>query len=149
MIAKLTEEDWKPMLAPAIIYNYIILRDQNRDSALHLVLPLLPAPILLAFALIALIRNVRGILFTELLLSIMPLYLVYSSVILGLYIRRRWRRLSYTADGQAADKFGRDVLLAALVKHGEAVSATGYPRKRLHLWPTINQRIERLREGSR
>jgi hypothetical protein len=67
---------------------------------------------------------------------------------LGLYIKRRWRRLFYTADRQATDKLGKDVPLMALAKYGETISATGYPRKRLHLGPIVSQRIERLRDAN-
>jgi hypothetical protein len=144
IMGRLTAEDWKPLLAPAIIYNYFLLRDENRDATLHMVLPLTPGPILVAFSLIALFRYARGPIYTELLITIITLYLVYSSIVLALYIRRRWRRLLYTADRQAADKFGKEVLLAALAKYGETITATGNPRKRLHLWPTVSQRIERL-----
>ena len=149
MMGRLKAEDWKPLLAPAIIYNYILLRDQQRDLGLRLFLPLFPMPILSGLSLIALIRFGRGSYYIPLLLAIISFQLVYSSIVLGLYIRRRWRRLFYTADRHAADKFGKDVLLAALAKYGETISATGYLGKRLHLWPTVGQRIERLREGSR
>jgi hypothetical protein len=147
MMGRLTAEDWKPLLAPAIIYNYVLVRDEVRDSALHMVLPLTPGPILLALSLIALIRYAGGPIFSELLITLMSLYLVYTSIVLGLYIRRRWRRLFYAADKQAADGFGKDVLLAALAKYGETISATGYPKGRLHLWPTVGQRIEHLQKA--
>ncbi|HEV2119891.1 MAG TPA: hypothetical protein VGS11_07300 [Candidatus Bathyarchaeia archaeon] len=145
---QLTPEDWKTLLAPEIIYNYVLLRDDGRDPALHLLLPLAPAPFPLAFALIALFRSGRGPYYLELLLTIMALYVLYSGIVLGLYIRRRWRRLFYDADRRTADKFGKQELLATLAKYGEAISATGYPRKRFHLWPTVNQRIERLQKAT-
>jgi len=149
LMGRLTAEDWKPLLASAIIYNYVLLRDENRYSAIHLVLPQVPAPIFVAFSLIALFRYGRGPLYIELLLTIIGLYLAYTSIVLALYIRGRWRRFFYTADRQAADKFGKEELLVALAKYGETISATGYPRKRLHLWPTVSQRIERLQKDLR
>jgi len=99
--------------------------------------------------LIALIRYTGGSLFAELLITVTSLYIAYASFVLALYIRRRWRRLFYTADMQAADKFGKEVLLAALAKYGETISATGYPLKRFHLWPTVGQRIENLHKNLR
>jgi len=146
MLGRLTAEEWKPLLAPAIIYNYDLLRDENRYAALHLVLPQLPAPIFVAFSLIALFRYVRGPIYIGLLLTIIGLYLAYTSIVLSLYIRGKWRRFFYTADRQTADKFGKEEFLAALAKYGETISATGYPRKRLHLWPTVSQRIGRLHQ---
>jgi Zn-dependent protease with chaperone function len=74
--------------------------------------------------------------------------LLYIPVI-ALYLRRRWRSLPYTADRRAADIVGKKVLLAAFAKYGETISSTGYPRKRLHFWPTVSQRIERLQRTSR
>ena len=146
MLGRLTAEDWKPLLAPAIIYNYILSRDWNRDSFLHLVLPLTPGPILLSFSLLAIIRYAKGPVFTDLLITLTSLYTVYSIIVLALYIRRRWRRLFYNADSQAADKIGKDVLVTVLAKYGEMISATGYSSKRFHLWPTVGQRIRRLQK---
>jgi hypothetical protein len=73
LTGRLTADDWKPWLAPAIIYNYLLLRDQNRDSTLHLLLPQSPAPILVAFSLIAIIRYTKPPLFTELLITLLSL----------------------------------------------------------------------------
>jgi Zn-dependent protease with chaperone function len=150
MMGRLTAEDWKPLLAPAIVYNYVLLRDETRDTTRHLFLPLVPMPFLVTFALIALFRsNLRGPIYIDLLITIISLQLTYSSIVLGLYIRRRWRQFFYIADQRAADKVGKEILLAALAKYGEKISATGYPRKRLHLWPTVSQRIERLQKDLR
>jgi hypothetical protein len=144
MMGRLTAEDWRPLLAPALIYNYVHLRGESRYSMFHMVLPQLPAPLFVAFSLLALFRYGRGPFFIELLLTFMTLYLVYTSIVLGLYIRGKWRRLFYAADQQTAKLLGKETFLAALAKYGETVSATGYPRKRLHLSPTVSQRIKRL-----
>src|SRR5690348_7842243 len=66
MMGRLTAEDWKPLLAPATIYNYALLRDETRDTTLHMFLPLVPMPFLNAFALIALFRsNLRGPIYID------------------------------------------------------------------------------------
>jgi hypothetical protein len=150
MMGRLTAEDWKPLLAPAIISSYVLLRDETRYITRQMFLPLVPMPFFVAFALIALFRsNLRGPIYIDLLITIISLQLTYSSIVLGLYIRRRWRRLFYIADQRAADTVGKEVLLAALAKYGEKISATGYTRKRLHLWPTVSQRIKSLQRTSR
>jgi hypothetical protein len=144
MMGRLTAEDWKPLLAPALIYNYVLLRDERRYSFIHMLLPLLPGPIFVAFALLALFRYGRGPFFPELALTINILYLAYIGIALWWYIRGKWRRLFYAADQQAAKLLGKETFLESLAKYGETVSATGYPRKRLHLSPTVGQRIDRL-----
>jgi hypothetical protein len=147
MMGRLAAEDWKPLLLPALIYNYLLLRDESRDALLYMLLPLVPTPFLVTLSLIVLIRSiVRGPLFETLLTTIVSLQVIYSALVIVLFTRRRWRSLLYTADQRAASIIGKEALLAALAKYGERISATGYPRKRLHLWPTIGQRIERLQK---
>ena len=148
MMGRLTAEDWKPLLAPPMIYSYFLLRDPIRDYAMRLFLPLAIGLCAVGFDAIQIIRSSQPDYVRELNLANLVILLLYTPVI-ALYLRRRWRSLSYTADRQAADKFGKDVLLAALAKYGETISATGYPRKRLHLWPTVGQRIERLHKDLR
>lgn len=101
----------------------------------------------LIHALLGILRLTYGDLSKELLTTTVILWAIYSLSLLTLYMKWFWRSLSYTADRQAADKFGKDALLAALAKYGEKINATGYPRKRLHLWPTVSQRIERLQKA--
>jgi uncharacterized membrane protein (GlpM family) len=149
MMGKLTPEDWKPLLAPAIVYNYVLSRDRNRGPLLRAVLPLGLAEIPLVYALLQIFRLSRQTDTTGLLLATIILWIIYASSILALYIRWYWRSLSYSANRRAADVVGREVLLAALAKYGQAISATGYPLKRLHLWPTVNQRIQRLQKDLR
>jgi hypothetical protein len=144
MMGKLTAEDWRPLLAPSIIYNYVLSPDKNRTSLIRLVLPVGLGEILLVYALLVILRLPNRDLSNELLTSTVILWAIYSLSLLTLYMKWLWRTLPYTADRQAADKFGKEVLLAALAKYGETITATGNPRKRLHLWPTVSQRIERL-----
>ncbi len=146
MMGRLTPEDWRPLLAPAIIYNYLLLRNEFRDSELRLLLPLGLASIPVALGLLSIIHLAKGAYLTDLLVTLNVLLIVYFSSVILLYVKRRWRSLPYTADRRAADIIGKDVLLAALAKYGETITATGYPLKRLHLGPTVNQRIEYLRK---
>src|SRR5438128_8350274 len=39
MMGKLTAEDWRPLLASSIIYNYFLSREKNRGSLTRVVLP--------------------------------------------------------------------------------------------------------------
>jgi hypothetical protein len=149
MMGKLTPEDWKPLLVPAIVYNYVLSRDRNRGPLLRAVLPLGLAEIPLTYALLQIFRLSKQTDTTGLLLATISLWIIYASSMLALFIRWYWRSLSYSANRRAADVVGREVLLAALAKYGQAISATGYPLKRLHLWPTVNQRIQRLQKDLR
>jgi len=148
IMGRLTAEDWKPLLAPPMIYSYFLLLDPIRDYAMRLFLPLAIGLCIVGFDAIQIIRSSQLDYVRELNLANLVILLLYIPVI-ALYVRRRWRSLSYIADRRAADTIGKEVLLEALAKYGEKISATGYPRKRLHLWPTVSQRIERLRKGLR
>jgi len=148
MRGRLTAEDWKPLLAPSIIYDYFLLRDPIRDYALRVFLPLALGFSLVGFDAIQIIRSSQLDYIRELNLANFVILLLYIPVI-ALYVRRRWRSLSYIADRSAADTIGKEVLLTAFAKYGETISATGYPRKRVHLWPTVSQRIERLQKDLR
>ncbi len=146
MMGRLAAEDWKPLLAPPIIYSYFLLRDPIRDYALRLFLPLAIGFCLVGFDAIQIIRSSQPEYVRELNLANLVILLLYIPVIV-LYVRRRWRSLFYAADRQATEKVGKDLLLAALAKYGKTISATGYPLKRLHLRPTVGQRIEHLQKG--
>jgi hypothetical protein len=145
MMSRLTAEDWEPLLAPPIIYDYFLLRHPILDYALRVFLPLAIGFCLVGFDAIQIIRSSQPEYVRELNLANLVILLLYIPVIV-LYVRRRWRSLFYAADRQATEKVGKDVLLAALVKYGKTISATGYPLKRLHLRPTVGQRIEHLQK---
>jgi len=147
MMGRLSAEDWRPLLAASILYNYVLLRDKNRTSLIRLVLPVGIGEIPLIFALLVILRLPDRNLSIELLWATVALWAIYTLSLLRIYTKWLWRDLPYTADRRAADAIGKEVLLSALAKYGEAISATGYPRKRLHLWPTISQRIERLQRS--
>jgi hypothetical protein len=144
MIGRLTAEDWRPLLASAIIYGNVLSRDKNRGTLIRLVLPLGLAEIPLLFTLLQIFRLSRQFDIGGLLLATIIIYLVYASTLLALWIGWYWRSFTYKADQRVASIIGREMLLAALVKYGETIAATGYPRKLLHLWPTVGQRIVRL-----
>ena len=144
MMGRLTAEDWRPLLAPAIIYGYLLLRDEHRDSALRLILPLGLASVASMYSTLQIIHLSQLAYFRELVIANLILFLAYAASVIVLYNKRRWRSLPYGADRRASGIVGREVLLAALAKYGETLSATGYPLKRLHLWPTVGQRIEHL-----
>jgi hypothetical protein len=144
MMGRLTADDWRPLLAPSIIYNYVLSADKNRTSLIRLVLPVGAGEIPLIYALLVILRLPYGDFSKELLTTTVILWAIYSLSLLTLYMKWLWRSLSYNADRRTADMIGKEVLLAALAKYGETIAATGYPRKRFHLWPAVNQRIERL-----
>jgi hypothetical protein len=148
MMGRLTAEDWKPPLAPSIMYNYVLSRDKNRGSLIRVVMPAGLGEIPLVYALLQILRLTNQDYSRTLLFITVTLWTVYTLTLLTLYTRWLWRSLSYTADRRTADIIGREVLLQALTKYGETISATGYPRRRLHLWPTVSQRIERLQRTS-
>jgi len=148
MMGRLTAEGWRPLLAASILYNYVLSRDKNRTSLIRLVLPAGLGEIPLIFALLAILRLPDHSLSSELLWATVALWAIYSLSLLTLYTKWLWRDLSYAADRRAADTIGKGMLLSALAKYGETISATEYPRKRLHLRPTVSQRVERLQQAN-
>jgi hypothetical protein len=148
MMGRLSAEDWRPLLAASILYNYVLLRDKNRTSLIRLVLPVGVGEIPLIFALLVILRLPDRNLSIELLWATVALWAIYTLSLLRFYIKWLWRDLPYTADRHTADTIGKEVLLSALAKYGETISAAGYPRKRVHLWPTVSQRFERLQKAS-
>ena len=147
MMGRLSAEDWRPLLAASILYNYVLLRDKNRTSLIRLVLPVGIGEIPLIFALLVVLRLPDRNLSIELLWATVALWAIYTLSLLRFYTKWLWRDLPYTADRRAADAIGKEVLLSALAKYGETISAAGYPRKRLRIWPTISRRIERLQRS--
>jgi Peptidase family M48 len=146
MMGKLTPEDWRPLLASAIMYNYGLTRDKSHGPLLRAVLPLGLAEIPLAYALILIFRASSQAEATILLTLTILVWIIYSSSILMFYIKWYWRILSYVADQIAAKTLGREVLLSALAKYAETISVTGYRPHSLHLWPTVNQRVDHLQK---
>src|SRR5260370_6837497 len=146
MMGRLNAEDCNPLLAASILYNYVLLRDKNRTSLIRLVLPVGIGEIPLIFALLVIFRLPDRNLSIELLWATVALWAIYTLSLLRFYTKWLWRDLPYTADRHAADTIGKEVLLSALAKYGETISPAGYPRKRLHIWPTIHQTIERLQK---
>lgn len=142
MKGRLSPEDWKVLLAPSIIYGYMLLRDQNRHQFTHMVLPLIPAEFPLIFALLEIFRLPASANPRALLILTNILYIGYVASILLFYIKGRWRGLVYKADRQAADALGRENLLAALKRHRETISQAGFQARTFHLWPTLTARIE-------
>ena len=147
MMSKLTAEDWRPLLAPSIIYNYVLSRDKNRGSLTRVVLPVGLGEIPLVYALLTIFRLTNQDYSRTLLITTVTLWTVFTVSLMALNIRWLWRTISYKADWRAANIIGKQALIAALAKYGQTISVTGYPRKRLHLWPTVRQRIERLQKA--
>src|SRR5260370_5357020 len=143
MMGRLSAEDWRPLLAASILYNYVLLRDKNRTSLIRLVLPVGIGEIPLIFALLVIFRLPDRNLSIELLWATVALWAIYTLLLLRFYTKWLWRVLPYTADRRAADAIGKEVLLLALATYGEAISATAYPRIRVHLCPTVSHTVER------
>ena len=144
MKGRLSPEDWKILLAPSIIYGYLLLRNQNRYSITHLVLPLGLAEFPLIVALLQIFHLPASANPRALLIITNILYIAYAASILLLYVKGRWRELVYKADRQATDALGRDNLLAALNRHRKTISQAGFLARKFHLWPTLTARIEHL-----
>jgi len=149
MMGRLTAADWKPLLASAIIYGDVLSRDKNRGTLIRLVLPLGLGEIPLVFALLQIFRLSRQFDTSGVLLETITIWIVYAFTLLALWIRWYWRSFTYNADRRAAKTIGKDVLLEALAKYRDMISATGYQSKPVHLWPTLSQRIERLQKADR
>src|SRR5437899_12503285 len=125
MMGRLTAEDWKPLLAPPMIYSYFLLRDPIRDYAMRLFLPLAIGLCAVGFDAIQIIRSSQPDYVRELNLANLVILLFYIPVI-ALYVRIRCRSFCYIPERRAADTFVKEVLLAQFEKYGETISSTLY-----------------------
>src|SRR6266699_5421361 len=98
MMGRLSAEDWRPLLAASILYNYVLLRDKNRTSLIRLVLPVGIGEIPLIFALLVIFRLPDRNLSIELLWATVALWAIYTLSLLRFYTKWLWRDLPYTAD---------------------------------------------------
>jgi Zn-dependent protease with chaperone function len=103
-------------------------------------------PLLIALLRILPLGKQDEALSRNLLIATLAIWISYEFLIVALWSRRLWRGLFYSADLRAAKIIGKELLLSALAKYGATIAVTGYPRKRLHLWPTVGQRIERIQK---
>jgi hypothetical protein len=85
MMGRLTPEEWRPLLASAIIYDYFLLRSEFRDSGLHLLLPIGLGTIASGYATLQIILLGRLAYGIELVWANIILSLVYFSSVIALY----------------------------------------------------------------
>ena len=84
-MGRLSAEDWRPLLAASILYNYVLLRDKNRTSLIRLVLPVGIGEIPLIFALLVVLRLPDRNLSIELLWATVALWAIYTLSLLRFY----------------------------------------------------------------
>ena len=113
MMGRLSAEDWRPLLAASILYNYVLLRDKNRTSLIRLVLPVGIGEIPLIFALLVVLRLPDRNLSIELLWATVALWAIYTLSLLRFYTKWLWRDLPYTADRRSGRNWKRSAFISS------------------------------------
>ena len=138
LMEKLEPEDWRPLLASALVYY----STRPRKTIMMMLTTVLPAFLIFPFAFVLYIRIV-GVG--------SPASLVGSDVLivffigLMIYAMVRWlrglKRIWLEADDRAVLLVGRDVFLKTLEKLQSSGTVKGPP---LRLYPTVPERIRNL-----
>jgi hypothetical protein len=143
MIGRLTPEEWRPLVASSIIFNYLTLRRQNRGA--------IPRIILILGGAIAFILVLARILdpsgsngFTEVLLvtAVFPAVVALTIPFLNRYSRGG----RFKADREAARIVGRESMLQSLTRVRDLREQWNLPRgKRSYRFaPSLDRRIANL-----
>lgn len=148
MIGKLTPEEWKPLVASSIIFNYTILRGQNLGAVPRIVLPLAAVVVLiLVLARVLDLAGSNGFLETALVGSMITGMVIVVMPLLNRY--SQGGRLK--ADREAAGIVGRESMLQSLTRvrtlreeWNLARGSRGYG-----FAPSLNRRIAYLQRESR
>jgi len=74
---------------------------------------------------------------------------LYAWSVFALYIRWLYRSLFYAADKRAADVVGIATIIESLRKTRDSISSVNVTRKRFSLFPSIEQRLQKLGERAK
>jgi len=147
MVGRLTPEEWRPLVASSIIFQYTIIRRQNWAT-----LPLIALPLAGAVALILVLigvldpRRSNGLLEITLIGSV----LTATLVLMMPYLNRWSQGGRLKADREAARIVGKDSMLQSLTRiRNLAQEANTQRRIRGYGFaPSLNQRIAKLQRES-
>ena len=147
MVGKLTPEEWKPLVASSIIFQYTIIRRQNWAALPLIALPLAGA-VALTLVLIGVLdpRRSNGLLEITLIGSV----LTATLVLMMPYLNRWSQGGRLKADREAARIVGKDSMLQSLTRiRNLAQEANTQRRIRGYGFaPSLNQRIAKLQTES-
>ena len=147
MIGKLTPEEWKPLVASSIIFNYTILRGQNRGAVPRILLPLAAVIVLILVLARALDpAGSNGFLETTLVGSMITGMVIVMMPLLNRY--SQGGRLK--ADREAAGIVGRESMLESLTRVRALRKEWNLPRRSrgYGFTPSLNRRIAYLQRES-
>jgi len=143
MVGKLTPEEWKPLVASSIIFQYAIIRRQNWAALPLIALPLAGA-VALTLVLVGVLdpRRSNGLLEITLIGSV----LTATLVLMMPYLNRWSQGGRLKADREAARIVGKDSMLQSLTRiRNLAQEANTQRRIRGYGFaPSLNQRIAKL-----
>ena len=147
MIGKLTPEEWRPLVASSIIFNYTILRGQNMGALPRIFLPLAGVVVLiLVLARVLDPAGSNGFLETALVGS-----MITGMVMLMMpYLNRYSQGGRLKADREATRIVGRESMLQSLTRVRDLKEEWNLPRRsrRYRFAPSLNRRIAYLQRES-
>jgi hypothetical protein len=144
MKGRLAAEEWRSLLAPSIVYHYIMQRDRGRGAIFRVVLPGTVAALVLVYLLLQIFKITDYGYARELLFFLILGYVAFEAVVLASYVNWFWRSLTFVSDRRAAEKVGAQPLVLAMIKYRDAESMLPIRPKPRPLRPSLSRRIERL-----
>jgi hypothetical protein len=143
MVGKLTPEEWRPLVASSIVFQYTIIRRRNLGALPLIVLPLAGA-VALVFVLVRALDPTRsnGLLDVALVGSV----LVAPVLLIMPFLNRYSQGGRLQADREAARIVGRDSMLRSLARVRDLGQELNLRRR---FWgygfaPSLDQRIAKL-----
>jgi hypothetical protein len=147
MVGRLTPEEWRPLVASSIIFQYTIIRRQNWAA-----LPLIALPLAGAVALTLVLFGILDPGRSNGLLAITLIGSVFTAtlVLMMPYLNRWSQGGRLKADREAARIVGKDSMLQSLTRIRNLAQETSSQRRirGYGFAPSLNQRIANLQRES-
>jgi hypothetical protein len=148
MKGRLAAEEWRFLLAPSIVYHYIMVRNRNLGSFTRVVLPGTASAFVMIYFFLQIIKITDYGYAKELLFFLIVAYIAFQAVVIISYTNWFFRSLVFSSDRRAAEKMGAEALVLAMIKYRDAESTSTLRPKHRSIRPGLNQRIERLQSRS-
>ena len=145
MVGKLTPEEWRPLIASSIIFQYTIIRRQNWGLLPLIVLPLAGA-VALVLVLLRALDPTRSNGFLEVALT--GSVLITTGLLMMPFLNRWSQGGRLRADREAARIVGKDSMLRSLTRVRDLAQQLNLQRRvrGYGFAPSLDQRIAKLRE---
>lgn len=147
MKGKLRAQEWRPLIASAILYSREFRAKQRRGALIRIVLPAGLGEVLLVYALLQVLKkgNPQS---SDLLFLVILGWTIFISLLIALYSYWIFRTAQYEADKSAAAIVGPQSIVQSLLKIQGVTSTLPATKRRYSLRPNLNQRIKKLQKLS-